>query len=180
MHAKTKTKISRSLKKHYAKKQGKKELTYLTTITVIISCFFGINNSLSANNTPNNNEYIPNNNNNKPVIIYADYEKSYTNSDLIYPVTTIPTTQNDIKNYITEQAKLHNISPDTALRIAKCESNFNPTAKNPLPGSTASGVYQFINKTFTNYCTGDVFNAKDNIDCFMDIYPSHPDWWECK
>lgn len=42
------------------------------------------------------------------------------------------------------------------------------------------GVYQFIEGTWKNYCEGNVFDYKANIACFMELYPKHPSWWECK
>jgi hypothetical protein len=61
--------------------------------------------------------------------------------------------------------------------VIDCESGFNPNAKSNT--STASGISQFINKTWNNYCEGDVFNAEDNLNCFFKLYPKHKSWWEC-
>jgi len=85
--------------------------------------------------------------------------------------------KNDITNYIREQAKINNINVNKALAVAWCESRFDPNASNGH--STAKGVYQFLRGTWANYCEGDVFDYKSNIDCFMKIYPKHPSWWEC-
>ena len=49
------------------------------------------------------------------------------------------------------------------LDLAIFESGLNPLAKNKK--STAKGIYQFINKTFKDFCEGDVYNAEDNIRC---------------
>jgi hypothetical protein len=70
------------------------------------------------------------------------------------------------------------ININTALRISWCESRQNPQAKNNQ-GSSATGLYQFIMKTWWNNCEGDVKNADDNIACFMAQYPKHPSWWKC-
>lgn len=70
------------------------------------------------------------------------------------------------------------IAPCDAVKIALCESNIQERAKNT--GSTAKGVYQFIDSTWDNYCQGDVYNHQDNIECFMNLYPQQADWWECK
>ncbi len=53
-------------------------------------------------------------------------------------------------------------------RIAICESNYRPNAKNP--NSSASGVFQFIHSTWEHWGTGDVFNYKDNIDSAIRLY----------
>ena len=52
----------------------------------------------------------------------------------------------------------------TMIRIARAESNFNPTAKNK--NSTASGVMQFLDGSFKYYgCSGDKLNFVDSINC---------------
>ncbi|MFH1052774.1 MAG: transglycosylase SLT domain-containing protein [bacterium] len=64
------------------------------------------------------------------------------------------------------------------LYIAYCESRLNPLATNS--NSTAKGLYQFIDKTWGNYCEGEVFNPVDNLNCFKKLYPLHPEWWQCQ
>ncbi len=55
------------------------------------------------------------------------------------------------------------------VRIAWAESRMRPEAKNPA--STASGVFQILRGTWAGYeCTGDPFNASDNIACAKKIY----------
>jgi len=105
---------------------------------------------------------------------YADYSivnqraaTSKTSYDKNMPV------QDKIKFY----ADIYKVNVDTALRIAKCESNFRADAEN-VNGS-ATGVYQFIRKTWKSYCSGDVYNADHNIICFMQLYPEHPEMWVC-
>lgn len=54
-------------------------------------------------------------------------------------------------------------------RIARAESNFNPKAKNP--DSTAKGIYQILDGTWKyEGCTGNPYNASDNVDCAMRLY----------
>ncbi len=80
--------------------------------------------------------------------------------------------------YIYNEAIKHNVNPDYAIRIAKSESHpyLDPYAKNPK--STAKGIYQFINATWKENCKGDVYNWKNNVDCFMDNFNQHPQWWQ--
>jgi soluble lytic murein transglycosylase-like protein len=87
-------------------------------------------------------------------------------------------TKEEVQDKIKFYAKMFGVNPDTALRIAKCESNFNPKAEN-INGS-ATGVFQFIRKTWKDYCHGDVYDADANIICFMRYYPTNSSWWECK
>lgn len=83
-----------------------------------------------------------------------------------------------IEDKIVSQAEFYGVNKDTALRIAHCESSFNQYAANKH--STAKGVYQFLDSTWSEYCDGDVYDADANIECFMKLYPSYPQWWECK
>lgn len=83
-----------------------------------------------------------------------------------------------VKEEIRLQAVEYGVNVDTALRIARCESNYNPLAENPY--SSATGVYQFLDRTWDYVCEGDVYNMDDNIRCFMNNYNRHPGWWVCK
>jgi len=90
------------------------------------------------------------------------------NSALVEPTT---------KELIEIMAKEYNVCVETALKIAECESQYGKYNYN-WQGSSAKGVYQFIDKTFANYCDGDVMNEKDNIKCFMKLYNKFSHWWE--
>lgn len=79
---------------------------------------------------------------------------------------------------ISESIK-NRINPKISLRIARCESQLGKYKFN-FEGGSAKGVHQFIDKTWKNYCEGDVLNELDNIKCFIKLYPLHPEWWECK
>ena len=104
----------------------------------------------------------------------------------VEPQLTQPTAQvsmnpylfETIENKIVRLAKESDVLPETALRIARCESNLDPLAENDK--SSASGIYQFLDGTFESYCEGDVYNPKDNIKCFLKYYPEHSGWWICK
>lgn len=78
-----------------------------------------------------------------------------------------------IINEIKEQG-----GTETHLIIAECESQYGKYPYN-WEGSSAKGVYQFTDETWNNYCEGDVMNYKDNIKCFIKLYPQHPSWWKC-
>lgn len=88
-----------------------------------------------------------------------------------------PYVPNNVKEKIEMSALEAGIGVDEALGVANCESRLNP--KNASRISTAKGVYQFLNGTWQDYCSGNVFNEDDNIKCFMKIYKKHKGWWEC-
>lgn len=87
-------------------------------------------------------------------------------------------TKDDVLKEIYTQVEDSEVSLYDAIRISKCESNFNSLAKNQQ-GSSATGVFQFIDKTWENHCVGERLNYKDNIACFMALYPKYPNWWAC-
>jgi soluble lytic murein transglycosylase-like protein len=87
-------------------------------------------------------------------------------------------TLGSVEEKIVYYADIYGVEKETALRIAKCESGFNPKAENE--NGSATGVYQFIRKTWKNNCDGDVYNADANIICFMRLYKNNKNWWECK
>ena len=83
-----------------------------------------------------------------------------------------------VPDKIVYYAEIFGVNTEVALRIANCESKFNPNAENL--NSSATGVYQFIRKTWKSNCEGNVYNADANIICFVRMYPKHPEWWECE
>jgi hypothetical protein len=99
-------------------------------------------------------------------------------TEVIIPAKAEATVNLSVPEKIVYYANIFGVDPDTALRIARCESNFSPKAEN-VNGS-ATGVYQFIRKTWKNNCEGDVYNEDANIICFVRMYPKHPEWWECR
>ena len=60
---------------------------------------------------------------------------------------------------------------ETAKTVSFCESSLNPKAKSKI--SSAKGLFQIIDGTWkSNKCTGDPFNAEDNISCAVKIHNS--------
>lgn len=87
------------------------------------------------------------------------------------------TTQEAVRQEIVIQSVKYGVDTNKSLKIADCESDFNPYAKNP--NSTAKGVFQFTNPTWKWIkATGNQFNYKENVRQFMIWYPRYPNWWE--
>lgn len=89
-----------------------------------------------------------------------------------------------VQELIIKYSKQYGVNTETALRVAKCESNYNPLAKHKV--SSASGVFQIIKGTneMINKKRGvnhDVFNAEQNIDNAMWL-AKNVGWsqWVCK
>lgn len=53
-----------------------------------------------------------------------------------------------VKDYITDRAQDYSYPVIKALAIAECESQFRTKIKNPSATSTATGVFQFVDKTW--------------------------------
>jgi hypothetical protein len=82
-----------------------------------------------------------------------------------------------IQDKIIIAARQAGIDENEALDIAFCESRYTERARSKV--SSATGVYQFIARTWFDYCEGDPKDADHNIKCFMKLYPKFPQWWEC-
>ena len=74
----------------------------------------------------------------------------------------------EIKSVIITKAVRNNIDPELFLKIAMCESGLNPMAINPT--SSASGLFQFLPSTWSNWGKGDVFDVNDNVDAAIRLF----------
>ena len=81
-------------------------------------------------------------------------------------------TQGQIRTYIAKTAGTYGVNQVLSLAIAKCESRFNPRAKNPK--SSASGIFQIIKSTWEETMlrmelptSTDVFDPEINIEAAM-------------
>jgi hypothetical protein len=74
----------------------------------------------------------------------------------------------DVYNYMLP--RLGHQKALTMQRIARLESNCDPSAKNPNSGAT--GLFQIMAGTTWGYadCTGDIYNPLDNMECAVKIY----------
>lgn len=71
------------------------------------------------------------------------------------------TSTTTIALFIRETALNASTSPSLLLAVAVAESGLKWDAKNKL--STASGIYQYLNSTFTRYCSPDLSKKNDPI-----------------
>lgn len=98
--------------------------------------------------------------------------------------------EGDIQNYIVEQATAHGLDPQRMLRIAKCESGFNPTNVNRnyyAGGGNPSGIYQYLPETWSRiggrsgYEATDVFNWQQNVRVTMWAFANgYSGEWACR
>ena len=72
-----------------------------------------------------------------------------------------------IQSVIVEEAMKYNVDPGLAIFIAAQESDFNPLARSKT--SSATGIFQFVNATWKNHCSGNRIDARDNIRCAMKL-----------
>lgn len=116
-----------------------------------------------------------------PKAIY-DVVRPVVDEESVGAASVIPKdiwTDSSIRERIKTMAEEYGVNVNTALRIANCESGFNPSASNRT--STAKGVYQFLDGTWDYIgATGQQYDAEENIRMFMIWYPRYPSWWLCK
>lgn len=93
-------------------------------------------------------------------VIYID-KPQITTQAVIFSLSSDLGVTEPIQDMIRRVSNEVGVDSDLMLRIAKCESGFNPLSKNK--GSTASGVYQFIKSTWVRYGEGSVFDPLANI-----------------
>lgn len=114
-------------------------------------------------------------NSQKILILASDNGVIHTESKSDFPGGG---TYNYVIQEIKKQADIFGVDEETALRIAFCESRYNPYATNDH--STATGVYQFISPTWDFIgATASRTDYVENIRQFMIWYPRFPSWWEC-
>lgn len=88
-----------------------------------------------------------------------------------------------VRLLIVQKSTEYGVDAERALRIAKCESNFNPNAINKSSG--ASGVFQYLPSTWANTPEGkegkSPFDAEANIRAAIRHMAVHGyNAWVCK
>ncbi|CAN5234587.1 hypothetical protein BH18CHL2_BH18CHL2_06020 [soil metagenome] len=96
-----------------------------------------------------------------------------------------PSATGDVQGLILDAAARWGADPNQLLRVARCESGFNPSAYNGLYG--ASGVFQFIPSTWARnspragYAGASVFDAVANVNtAAMMFAQGQAGQWSCK
>jgi soluble lytic murein transglycosylase-like protein len=77
----------------------------------------------------------------------------------------------DLRSRIKAAAQERGIDPEIAVNFAQAESSLNPNAK--AKTSSASGLFQVINKTWKEYGGGDKKDIDEQIRVGADIIASN-------
>lgn len=83
-----------------------------------------------------------------------------------------------VQEEIRTQAKKYGVNVTTSIRIAACESGFDAFAENE--NSSAKGIFQWLDGSYKQVGGKDPFDYKENIKLFLENYPRHKAWWQCK
>lgn len=148
-----------------------KIFTALLWLLFTLGIIFGM--YLAINNSPENPEPII------PETAFI-YEQGGGSEEVVEKDSTEPTVhKEDIEWTIRRLAEPFGVDAEDALRIARCESTLNPSARNPE--SSALGLYQFTDSTWAFIGSpGDREDYWDSTVAFLRWYPSHPEWWACR
>ena len=78
------------------------------------------------------------------------------------PPTSTPYSTAQIQSIITAAAQRHGVDPNTMLRIAQCESGYNPNAYNPA--GPYDGLFQFWPPTFRAHGGTNIWDPNQQSD----------------
>jgi hypothetical protein len=84
----------------------------------------------------------------------------------------------DLRSRIKAAAQERGIDPEIAVKFAQAESSLNPNAK--AKTSSASGLYQVINKTWKEYGGGDKRDVDEQIRVGTDVIASNQEKFKRK
>jgi len=73
-----------------------------------------------------------------------------------------------LKRQIIDTCAVYGIDPVKIIKTVECESNFNRFAVGD--NGAAVSVAQFHWSTFERYCTGNYWNAEDQLDCMVKMW----------
>jgi len=92
------------------------------------------------------------------------------------PEAKFETVENEIKRI----AKDEGVDPDLALRVAKCESGLDPSAKNiNTNGSIDRGLFQWNNRWHPEITDEVAFDIEKSTRVFCKAFKEgHLNWWD--
>lgn len=93
-----------------------------------------------------------------------------------------------VRQIILAEATFYSIPPEKMIRVAKCESTFNPKAYNPkdVDGRPKYGLYQFDRDTFNFYAPKsgieklDIWDAQQQAHTTAYMLSIKKDQWGCR
>lgn len=90
-------------------------------------------------------------------------------SDVIFVAQNhlIPTTTERLKLALSYYSRKYGTDCELIDKIIFCESSWDEDAKNP--DSSASGLAQFLDSTFSHYCSGDKDNPYHQLECMTQM-----------
>ena len=119
--------------------------------------------------------------NNNPLSAFlGGYAGTGLISNLVKSGTTNqPVAQPTVEAQIRTIATQNGIDPDLAVRVAKCESNFNPKAINiNTDGSEDRGLFQINNKFHPEVTDAQAFDITFSCQFFCDAFKAgNISWW---
>ncbi|NTW21910.1 MAG: hypothetical protein HGA42_21085 [Nostocales cyanobacterium W4_Combined_metabat2_030] len=117
---------------------------------------------------------------NKAQCEYSGKEDKKLTTSLVEPYNELyEVIFEDTKGLIARLSIEKGFDVNTAVNIAQCESQYGLYKEN-WEGSSAKGIFMFTDKTWKYYCSGDVMNDFDNINCFLKLYEKNKSWWKCE
>lgn len=84
----------------------------------------------------------------------------------------------ELKGFLAQEVAKYGNPNDyfTLYNLIQCESSWDIDADNP--NSTASGLAQFLDGTWNNYCEGNKDNPYDQIHCLVKAWNDNKQhWW---
>ena len=85
---------------------------------------------------------------------------------------------NELKVYLAQLVAKYGGNYYELYNVINCESGWKPDAKNPK--STASGISQFLDVTWKQYCEGEKKDPYAQLRCMVKMFnDGNKKHWEC-
>ena len=94
-------------------------------------------------------------------------------------ITAAPEKYETVEEEIRKIAKEESVDPDLAVRVAKCESNLNPSAVHEnSPDSIDRGLFQINSKWHPEVTLEQAYDVEFSTRFFCKAFKAgHLDWW---